>query len=159
MKIAQIMLAKDFGGAERSFVDICEVLQGMGHEVIAICETRSKARHILKNKNIRYFPVNVLSSWDPFALRTMKNILAEEQPQVVQAHLARGAKFVGKIANKLKIPSLVKTHNYINLKYYQHVHQLVPTTVDQENYLLASGVEAGRITRIPNFTRMPLVSA
>jgi len=43
MKIAQVMLANGFGGAERLFVDLVTMLADMGHDVLAICQTGSEA--------------------------------------------------------------------------------------------------------------------
>ena len=52
MKVVQVMLAKGFGGAERSFIDISEALVARGHEVVAIVESRSKVRSLLKGSKI-----------------------------------------------------------------------------------------------------------
>ena len=155
MKIAQIMLAKGFGGAERSFVDISHALSERGHEVVAICEARGKTRGMLSA--VRVIPITVRGHWDPLAQYKLKKILLAENPQIVHAHLARAAKLAGKVSALLNIPSLVKTHNYVDLKYYQHVSCLVPTTNDQEQYLLANGVRSERICRVPNFTAMNLL--
>lgn len=155
MKVAQVMLAKGFGGAERSFVDISHALRERGHDVVAICEARGKARHMLDGVHV--IPVTVRAHWDPVAYYTLRKILGDEKPQVVHSHLARAAKLAGKAAAREKIPSLVKTHNYVDLKYYRYVDCLVPTTRDQEQYLLANGVPSKQISRIPNFTSMPLL--
>ncbi|MGR8948274.1 MAG: glycosyltransferase [Gammaproteobacteria bacterium] len=157
MKILQVMLAKGFGGAERSFVDISDELVARGHEVTAVCEARGEARKLVKKA--RVIPVKVRGHWDPFARLAMTRILKKEAPDVVHAHLARAAKIAGRSAHALHIPSVVKTHNYVDLKYYRFVSHLVPTTIDQENYLRSNGVEAERLTRIPNFTSLPPATA
>ena len=156
MKIAQVMLAKGFGGAERSFVDITQELAARGLPVIAICETRGKAREMLDG--VQVLPVTVRGHWDLFAQRRLQTILRKEAPDIIHAHLARAAKFAGQATKSLKIPSLVKTHNYVDLKYYQHVDCLVPTTHDQARYLQDKGIDPARISRIPNFTAMPLLA-
>ena len=47
MRIAQIMLAPRFGGAERSFVDLCRALAARGHAVLALGESGGEAlRHL-----------------------------------------------------------------------------------------------------------------
>lgn len=155
MKIVQVMLAKGFGGAERSFVDITNALSARGHEVIPIVESRSKARSLLSSSKI--YPVKVRSHWDPIAQFQLSRILSKETPDLVHAHLARAAKLAGTAATKLGIPSLVKTHNYVNLKYYREVSCLVPTTKDQENYLLSSGIAKDKIDLIPNFTALRIL--
>jgi glycosyltransferase involved in cell wall biosynthesis len=148
------MLARGFGGAERSFVDMSEALVSKGHDVIAVCEARGKARSLLQGP--KNYPITVRAHWDPFASVALTKIIQTEKPDLVHAHLARAAKIAGKAANKLGIPSLVKTHNYVDLKYYQNIDCLVPTTLDQEKYLVDSGIPAENISRIPNFTSLSL---
>lgn len=157
MKIVQVMLAKGFGGAERSFVDISEELLARGHDVVAIVESRSKALSLLKGPKV--YALKVRAHWDPIARYQLKKILTKEGPDLLHAHLARAAKIAGGAAYQLGIPSLVKTHNYVNLKYYQHISCLVPTTLDQERYLLSSGIPTNNICRIPNFTAMNLLDS
>ena len=149
------MLAKGFGGAERSFVDISEALSAKGHEVVSIVESRSKAKSLLLSP--RTYSINVRAHWDPLAQMQIKTILKKEAPDLVHAHLARAAKMAGRAAKQFGIPSLVKTHNYVNLKYYRDVSCLVPTTRDQEKYLLSSGIPKEKISRIPNFTALELI--
>lgn len=151
------MLAKGFGGAERSFVDICHALADKGHEVSAICESRGMAKSYLRN--IKIHPVTVFSHWDPFAFRAIKKILCHDKPDIVHTHLARAAKLAGEAAHGAHIPSLVKTHNYVNLKYYRYIDCFVPTTNDQRAYLLRNNIAAAKIQRIPNFTSLDLADA
>ena len=91
-------------------------------------------------------------SWDPFARHTIKRLLENFAPDIAQMHLARAAQIAGPAARQLAIPSVAKTHNYVNLKYYQAISKLVPTTQRQLAYLRAEGVPDDRISRIPNFS-------
>lgn len=153
MKIVQVMLAKGFGGAERSFVDLSDELVSRGHEVVAVCERRGKSKDLIKKAQVEL--ITVRGHWDPFARRAINNILRQHRPELLHAHLARAAKIGGAAALACNIPSVVKTHNYVDLKYYTHISRLVPTTKDQENYLLSHGVPQNQITRIANFTSVP----
>ena len=62
-------------------------------------------------------------------------------------------------AHALGRPTLAKTHNLVNLKYYQHIDCLVPTTRAQERYLLERGIARESIERIPNFSRVPAIDS
>ncbi len=147
------MLAKRFGGAERSFVDLCHALARGGHEVLAICERRSKALGLIQQiDGITVRSLTVCGSWDPFARRKIKRYLENFDADIAQMHLARAARIAGPAARSLRIPSVAKTHNYVNLKYYQAISTLVPTTQRQQAYLRAQGVPDYRILRIPNFS-------
>lgn len=155
MKVAQIMLAKGFGGAERSFVDLCAELAARGHEVLAICEARGAALPLLRDiAGVDIVTLRVWGAWDPLAARAIARALRAHRSSVVQCHLARAAHLGGKAARALGLPTLAKTHNYVDLKYYRAIDRLVPTTRSQESYLRAQGIAAERLTRIPNFSRI-----
>lgn len=160
MRIAQIMLAKQFGGAERSFVDLCRALAVRGHEVLAICEDRSEALNFVRQiDGVAIKSLTVHGSWDPFAGRSIRRFLQAFAADVAQMHLARAALIAGPAARRLGIPSVAKTHNYVNVKYYQTISRLVPTTMRQEAYLRAAGITEDRLTRIPNFSSIVPVTS
>jgi len=149
------MLAKRFGGAERSFVDLCAELVARGHEVLAVCETRSAALPLLKRiADLQVKTVRVWGAWDCLVRRTIARALRAHRAELVQCHLARAAHLGGQAARALQLPTLAKTHNYVDLKYYRAIDLLVPTTDSQAQYLREGGIDATRIARIPNFSRL-----
>ncbi|TDJ63607.1 MAG: glycosyltransferase [Proteobacteria bacterium] len=153
MRIAQIMLAKGFGGAERSFVDLCAALCARGHQVLAICERRAEARPFLEATDaVAIRTLTVRGPWDLIARRAIKRTLKRFGAEIVQLHLARAAGLAGPAAAALNIPTLAKTHNYVDLKYYLAVGHLVPTTSKQRAFLVSAGIPARRISLIPNFS-------
>jgi glycosyltransferase involved in cell wall biosynthesis len=153
MRIAQIMLAKGFGGAERSFVDLTRALAERGHRVLAIGEVRGRALPMLAGRdNIECVAIRCLGSWDRLAEWTIRRHLARFAPVVVQAHLARAAHLGGRAACALGLPTVAKTHDLVDLAYYRCIGRLVPTTTAQAEYLRAEGVPAEAIERIPNFS-------
>jgi len=158
MRIAQVMLAKGFGGAERSFVDLTNALAAQGHEVLAIGDARGVALAALDDAPaLTRFALRCYGTWDRLAEHAMRREMSRFDPLVVHAHLARAAHLAGRAAHALGRPTLAKTHNLVNLKYYQHIDCLVPTTLAQERYLLAHGTAAQAIERIPNFSRVAAV--
>ncbi|MGR9090521.1 MAG: glycosyltransferase [Gammaproteobacteria bacterium] len=153
MRIAQIMLGKGFGGAERSFVDLCRALSQRGHEVLAICETRADARDELAAiEDIADATVTVRGPWDPLARWQLQRLLGEFRPAIAQMHLARAASLGGAAARSLAIPTLAKTHNYVKPKYYRAIDHLVATTRKQFDYLRAQGIPDAELSIIPNFS-------
>ncbi len=152
------MLAKNFGGAERYFVDLSNALTELGHEVQVIHHSKfSASEKISRNDLLKTVPVNVIGNWDMFAARAIKKIIKSFSPDIVHAHLARAAYFSGKICNALSTPLVVKTHNYVNLKYYQHVNKFVTTTGDQKKYLIECNIDENMIVVIPNFSSIEAV--
>jgi glycosyltransferase involved in cell wall biosynthesis len=153
MRIAQVMLGKGFGGAERSFVDLCHALVRRGHDVLAICETRAEARkHLASTSGIAIASVTVRGAWDPLARWRLRRLLAAFGPAIAQMHLARAAHLAGPAARSLAIPTLAKTHNYVNTKYYRAIDHLVATTRKQHDYLRGQGIAEHALSIIPNFS-------
>ncbi len=159
MRTTQIMVAKGFGGAERYFLDLSLALAEAGHPVQAICHPRFPQRATLEaHPGIRVNAVNVAGSWDPWARWQITRRLRDFSPTLVHAHLARAAHFAGHAGRRLGIPVTVKTHNYVDLKYYRGVATFITTTRDQRDYLVRQGIDSSRIEVIPNFSSQPAVA-
>ena len=153
------MVAKGFGGAERYFVDLSLALAEYGHDVQVICHEHFKGKNILVDKHgVQVQTVRVAGWWDVIAGKKIEKSVAEFTPDVIHAHLARGAYFAGKVRKNTGIPLVVKTHNYVDLKYYRYVDMFVPTTIDQKKYLVEKGINSGNIKLIPNFSSIKPVS-
>lgn len=159
MKIAQLMLAKGFGGAERLFVDLVDMLASTGNDVLAICHKGSESENILKVKsNIRLETIRVFNTRDPFAWRAIALRVQKHNSEIVQSHLSRGTFLAGKACKKLEKPLVVTLHNYIDLKYYQNVTKFIPATKDQVDYLCQKGISEKKIELIPHFSHIDPVS-
>lgn len=157
--VLQVMLARGFGGAERSFVDLCAELAARGHRVVAVHHPAFVARAALAaTPGLETRTLSCLGWWDPVASRRLARLVDAVAPDVVQAHLARGAAVAGRALAGRRTPLVVKTHNYVKLRYYRRVTRLVATTEDQRRYLLAAGVTPSRVVVIPNFARLPVTA-
>jgi len=156
MKLTQVMLSRGFGGAERYFTDLSVALAERGHAVQVICHKRFQELERLKAvPGIFTETLSVLGWWDPLAQYSIKQVVKKFSPDLIHAHLARAAYIAGKTARKFNIPLVVKTHNYVNLKYYQDVSFFIATTNDQRHYLLENDVSKDDIEVIPNFSLFP----
>ena len=159
MRIAQIMLARGFGGAERSFVDLSLALAARGHEVLAVGDSRGLALTMLAAKpHIECVSLRCHGNWDLFARRAIRRHLTAFKPLLVQAHLARAALLGGRAAHDLGVPTLAKTHNLVEVKYYRDIDVLVPTTDAQVAHLRAHGIAGNRLQQIPNFSAVTPVA-
>jgi len=160
LRITQIMLANGFGGAERHFEDLSLELADAGHAIQAVCHREFEQREALAaHPNIDVFGVRVWGAWDRLAQRTIWRGIDRFRPQVVHAHLARGARFAGSGAASRGIPVVANTHNYVDLKYYRGVDRFMTATEDQRRYLLAHGVPVDRVHVIPHFSRLAPLEA
>ena len=160
MRIAHIMLARGFGGAERFFVDITLALAARGHQLLALCDARGAALvHLREQPNVECVAVRCHGNWDVLARRALRRHLAAFAPAIVQAHLARAALLGGHAAHALGLPTVAKTHNLVDAKYYRDIDALVPTTAAQAAHLERQGVPAARIHKIPNFSAIAPAAA
>jgi glycosyltransferase involved in cell wall biosynthesis len=152
MKITQVMLSRGFGGAERHFVELSVALAELGHEVQVIHHKKFFSKDSFAGLPITTAPVNVWGNWDVLGTARIQSLIVSFNPDVVHAHLARAAFMAGKACRKLKIPLVVKTHNYVDLKYYRQVTRFITPTVDQERYLQSKNITRDKIEVIPNFS-------
>ena len=160
MKITQVMLSQGFGGAERYFVDLCLALAARGHRIQAICQPGFQQRRFLeKCPQLEVVCLRAYGAWDRWAAYKIKRSVSAFGPTLLHAHLARGTWLSRKAAADLNLPLVVKTHNYVKLKYYRQVDRFIPTTADQAVFLLGQGVPAEKITRIPNFSSLQAAAA
>ena len=159
MKITQMMIARGFGGAERYFVDLSLALADMGHDLQVICHEQFTGMPLLGNRpGMHIRPFRIRGWWDVLARRNIHKAIVSFAPDVIHAHLARGAYLGGKISACTGIPLVVKTHNYVNLKYYRDVDMFLPTTTDQKQYLEDNGIKPEKIRVIPNFSAITPVA-
>ena len=161
MKIAQVMLDPNYGGAQRYFADLCLELAGRGHSVLSIIRKNSVVEpELIPVDNIEVAIVNNRFGWyDPFAVNQIQIALNRFQPDIVEAHLSRAAFLTGKIKPAGKWPSIAKTHNNINGKYYRKMDAIVPTTTQAAKSEYHRNIPQHKFTKvIPNFSGLKPVS-
>lgn len=153
MKITQIMLARGFGGAERSFVDTALALAERDHQVQAICHRDFIKRGLLENiPNLQLETIRAGGELDFLTPRRIARLIRSFQPEIVHTQLKRAAWHGGRGAHHAGVPVVSKLHNYVKLNRYKYVHTLIGTTEDQRQHALKFGWPEDRVTVIPNFS-------
>ncbi len=90
MKILQISSAKNFGGGEKHFVDLCRGLKARGHEVFAALRPTNEwqARlDFLPPENILH--VSLRNSFGVLSATRIADFISEKKIEIVHAHAAR----------------------------------------------------------------------
>ncbi|MEP6945087.1 MAG: glycosyltransferase family 4 protein [Acidobacteriota bacterium] len=90
MRILQISSAKTFGGGERHFADLCRGLQERGHNVfVALRPTNEWSGHLdfIPPENFLY--VSIRNSFGMFSAKRIGRFLADNEIDIVHAHVAR----------------------------------------------------------------------
>jgi len=154
------MLAKGFGGAERSFVDTSLALAERGHKVQAICHQQFSKTELLQNvENIKLETIKAGGEWDFLTPRRIAAKLKAFRSEIVHTQLKRAAWHGGRAGKLAGIPVVAKLHNYVDLKRYKYIHTLLCTTKDQRRHVLEQAWPKDRVNVIPNFSRVPPVKA
>ena len=103
------MLAKGFGGAERSFVDTALALADRGHQVQAICNEQFSKMELLKDiDGIQLETVNAGSEWDFITPRKIAAKLRTFRSEIVHTQLKRAAWHGGRAGKIAGIPVVAK---------------------------------------------------
>ena len=152
MRVAQIMLSRDLGGAEKSYIEIVRCLALQHFKILTIGIRGGRAeRYFLGKENIDVKNILCLNSYDYSAVFQILYHLKIFNPNLIHCHLARATKF-GSLAGKiLSIPVVSKTHNLVNPKYYRNTTKIVVTTNAQRKHMIDNGFQEEHLVKIPNF--------
>lgn len=130
MKILQISSAKNYGGGEKHFVDLCRGLSEKGHEVFVALRKDNdwqEKLNFLPDENIFYVPMR--NSLDILSARKLAKFMRDKQIEIVHAHLARDYPVAGlavRIYPKAKF--ILSRHVLFPMK---NLHKLVLTNVSK----------------------------
>lgn len=156
MRIAQVMLSRGFGGAERYFVDLSLALAANGHQVLAVVHPRSRSRQLLENvPNLTVAPLAIRGNHDWLKLLPLHRLLKDFRPDIIEAQLSRAALYLGRLHRWLEVPLTTHVHNYFDYGYFRHVDHFAAATQDQYDYLRQLGIPAERLCVVPNFSMLP----
>lgn len=99
MKIANLIVTSQNGGAEQVFCDYGRILQKLGHEVVPIIKYDAPyAGKLLKPHKIS----NYFGYYDVFAIKKIAKILADEKVEVIFTHAGKAAVLARKAISKIK---------------------------------------------------------
>ena len=152
MRVVHLMLSKDLGGAEKSYIEIVNSLAKNNLKILAIGVRGGKAKQYLYTcRNISVDTIFCLNSYDFLAIIRLLLKIKAFCPDLIHCHLARATKFGGLIGKFLSVPVISKTHNLVNPKYYRNTTRIVVTTEAQMVHMLRHGFEREQLVKIPNF--------
>lgn len=168
MKILQVCSAESIGGGERHVLDLMRALINRGHELHGAVRPNSPLPAELADVPIQWHEVKLRNALDWFSVRRLRQIITENQIEVVHAHLARDYPMAGMATKALPTRFFLTRHHFHPIKanpLYEaainHATNLIAVseTVRQE-LSKAFPTLADRIRIIPNWlderTRHPL---
>jgi L-malate glycosyltransferase len=159
MKILQICSAESIGGGERHVMDLIRALTQRGHELYGAVRPASPLPSELADVPVQWHEVKLRNAIDWFSVRRLRQIITENQIDIVHAHLARDYPLAGLATKSLPVRFFLTRHHFhpikANLIYestLNHVTKLiaVSATVQQE-LSKAFPTLADRVCVIPNW--------
>jgi glycosyltransferase involved in cell wall biosynthesis len=119
MKIANLILTSQNGGAERVFLDYGRILQQIGHEVVAVVKKDAPyADEVLKlGINVKKI-TNRFGYYDVASIKKLQKIFEDEEVEVVFAHAGRAMALAKKAIKNIKNRKvlLVGVNHSMNVK-------------------------------------------
>lgn len=117
MKIANIILSSQNGGAEQVFIDYIRVLKNLNHQLLAITKTDAPYKDKVLEMGVELKTINNHFGFhDIFAIRNIRKILEEFDADIVIAHVGRSMVLVRKALNKNKKTKLIAVNHSSNVK-------------------------------------------
>lgn len=120
MKIVNIILTSQNGGAEQVFIDYSRILRdNLGHEILTIIKQDAPYAEKLEQLNIPFKKIkNNFGYHDIFAVNAIKKILEEFNADAVVAHAGRSMVLARKAIKKIKNKKIfeVAVNHSMNVK-------------------------------------------
>jgi len=110
MKIVQFIASKGWGGAEDSFIELCNILsQTVQVEVILLKENQ------IAQKLDKSVKIHTLSSgsgrYNPFLYIELAKLLKEINPDIVHTHSAKAAEIIHRLSVRFPLRQVATKHN------------------------------------------------
>lgn len=103
MKIVNIILTSQNGGAEQAFLDYSNALKNLGHEVVAILKTDAPYASEVEKLGITVKKTdNKFGYYDFLAVKNIQKILEEEKADIAISHIGRATVLTRKAIKKIK---------------------------------------------------------
>lgn len=129
MKIIQFIASSEWGGAEDSFVNICNEL-AKSHEIIVLL-TKDNLIHKKINANIK---IHILSSqpnrYNPFLFLELLWLIIKISPDIIHTHSAKATQLIHVLHRLLPYPHIGTKHNSRRGKIFNKLNDV--TAVSQQ---------------------------
>ncbi len=119
MRIANIILTSQNGGAEQVFIDYMKVLKNLGHDILGIVKDDSPYADRVSQLGVPVKKIkNSFGNYDFFAVKEIEKILREFAADAVIAHIGRSMVLVRKAIKKIKNKKifLIAVNHSMNVK-------------------------------------------
>lgn len=154
MRIFNIMLSRELGGIQESFLSYNQALKIAGHEVYNITSYFAKINSFVKN----YISLPCLCVWCPVSVLYLKYLIYKCRPDIIIAHGRRAVSFSYYVKTH-SIPVIGVTHNYKNKHLIKKCDYLIALTRHLKESVICTGANADKVKIIPNMIDVKLTYA
>ena len=148
MRIFNIMMSRDLGGIQQSFLDYSIALTNEGHEVINITSVFAKINKTL----VGSIKLPNLLQWCIFSKIYLFVLIIIYKPDVILSHGNRAISFAYSFKPKY-IPLIGIAHNY-KIKTLKKCDYIISITNILIDYLVNHGFDRKKIFHSPNMTKV-----
>jgi glycosyltransferase involved in cell wall biosynthesis len=145
MKILNIMLSRDLGGVQQSFLDYSKMLKIEKIDVINVSSIGAAINNAIKAD----YKLPNLGIWDLLSSMKLKSIIKKEKPDAIIVHGRRATKFALQARQRTNIPLIGVIHSD-KLKWVDKCEHIIVLTNIMKNTAINNGIEPSRLYLIPN---------
>ncbi len=116
MKILQVCSADSIGGGEQHVMDLTRGLIERGHELHLAIRPNSPLQTELADAPVHWHEVKLRNALDVFSAKRLAKIIAENNLEVVHAHVARDYPMTGLATKNLPVRFFLTRHHFNPIK-------------------------------------------
>jgi len=148
MRVFNIMLSRDLGGIQQTYLDYSEALKMHNHEVINISSMGAKINKLL---NSNYTLPNI-GPWCIFSQMILRILIAFYKPEIIICHGNRAVNFASAFRQRKSIIICI-SHNY-SYKHLKRCDYVITLTHELKEHLIKQRIEERKLLSLPNMTRI-----
>lgn len=150
-----VLGSRQFGGADQFYVRLLRALREAGQPVTAINRAGSPVAEALAGDGLEQIHLPLANQWDAWSLWRMRRLVAARQPCIVQTYMGRATRLT-RLPRQGAAVHIARLGGYYKIDgYYRHAHAWIGNTKGLCDYLVQSGLPAGRVYQIGNFVPAP----
>jgi glycosyltransferase involved in cell wall biosynthesis len=153
--ILDCMLATNYGGTEKVFLDQLQMLPLAGMAVCGVARRGSPAARRAHAQNLPCEEMTVLSEWDPLTRAFARAIVDRHKPSAILCHGMKAQRiFAAAVGGRVPVVAMVHKPGF---------HKDLPSALfitvaeHRRRFLIAHGAPADKVVTIPNGVPIPSV--
>lgn len=140
MKVLQFIASKVWGGAEKSFVELCnELSKSIQIEVVLFQENKIEER---LNKNIKVYILSSNSSrYNPFLYFELLHFIKKSNPDIVHTHSAKASELIYTLSKFVSVKQVATKRNPRKGKIFNKIDYVTAVSKDVVKSISKKDVE------------------